>query len=113
MNTAQFDKVVEHRLSESKRVLIEKAKEYAKDEDDKLHNFNRAAQITGECREKALFGFFLKHLVSVMDIVDEMNAKSTYIPNKALVEEKIGDSINYLLLLEASIEDKRNKSLPF
>jgi hypothetical protein len=32
---------------------------------------------------------------------------------KALVEEKIGDSINYLLLLEASIEDKRNKSLPF
>lgn len=113
MNTTQFDIVIEHRLSECRKVLIEKAKEYAKDEDDKLHNFNRAAQVTGECREKALFGFFLKHLVSVMDIIDEMNAKSTYIPKKALVEEKIGDSINYLLLLEASIEDKRNKSLPF
>jgi len=111
MNTTQFDIVIEHRLSECRKVLIEKAKEYAKDEDDKLHNFNRAAQVTGECREKALFGFFLKHLVSVMDIIDEMN--KDHIPNRSLVEEKIGDSINYLLLLEASIEDKRNKSLPF
>lgn len=113
MKTTQFDAVVNHRLDESKRILIEKAKEYAKGDDDRMHNFNRAAQITGECREKALFGFFLKHLVSVMDIVDDMNKNSNYIPAKPLVEEKIGDSINYLLLLEASIEDKRNKNLPF
>jgi len=36
MNTAQFDKVVEHRLAECKRILIEKAKEYAKGDDDLL-----------------------------------------------------------------------------
>lgn len=113
MKKIDFDKVIEHRLSECKRILIEKAKEYAKGDDDRMHNFNRAAQITGECREKALFGFFLKHLVSVMDIVDDMNNNSKYIPNKPLVEEKIGDAVNYLLLLEASIEDKRNKTIPF
>ena len=111
MTTEHFDRVIEYRLSECKRVLIEKAKEYAKGDDDRMHNFNRAAQVTGECREKALFGFFLKHLVSVMDIIDEMN--KNHMPNQDLVEEKIGDSINYLLLLEASIEDKRNKNLPF
>ena len=113
MKTQDFDKVIEHRLSECKRILIEKAKEYAKGDDDRMHNFNRAAQVTGECREKALFGFFLKHLVSVMDIVDNMNKNPNYIPAKPLVEEKITDSLNYLLLLEASIEDKRNKTLAF
>ena len=113
MKTIDFNKVIEHRLSECKRILIEKAKEYAKGDDDRMHNFNRAAQITDECREKALFGFFLKHLVSVMDIVDDMNKNPNYIPAKPLVEEKCGDAINYLLLLEASIEDKRNKTLAF
>ena len=113
MKTTEFNTVIHHRLNECERILIEKAKEYAKGDDDRMHNFNRAAQITGECREKALFGFFLKHLVSLMDIVDEMNKNSNYIPSRSLTEEKIGDSINYLLLLEASIEDKRNKKLPF
>jgi hypothetical protein len=113
MKTIDFDKVIEHRLSECKRILIEKAKEYAKGDDDRMWNFNKAAQITGECREKALFGFFLKHLVSIMDIVDDMNKNPNYIPSKLLTEEKITDSLNYLLLLEASIEDKRNKTLAF
>lgn len=113
MKTKDFDIVINHRLEECKRILIEKAKEYAKGDDDRMHNFNRASQIIGECREKALFGFFLKHLVSVMDIIDNINKDPNYIPNKPLVEEKIGDSINYLLLLEASIEDKRNIKIPF
>jgi hypothetical protein len=113
MKTKDFDIVVNHRLEQCKKVLIEKAKEYAKGDDDRMHNFNRAAQITGESREKALFGFFLKHLVSVMDIIDDINNDPKYIPNRALVEEKIGDAVNYLLLLEASIEDKRDKNIPF
>lgn len=113
MTTKEFDIVVNHRLDECKRVLIEKAKEYAKGDEDRMHNFNRAAQITSECREKALFGFFLKHLVSVMDIIDDMNNNPSYVPNRPLVEEKIGDAINYLLLLEASIEDKRDQQKPF
>ena len=111
MKTIEFDTVIERRLELSKQILINKAKEYAKGDDNRMHNFDKASQITGECREKALFGFFLKHLISVMDIIDDMNKnKNTYIPSKELTDEKIGDAINYLLLLEASIEDKRNKT---
>lgn len=109
MNTNEFNKIINRRLDESKRILIEKAKEYAKGDVDRLHNFNKAAQITGESREKALFGFFLKHLVSVMDIIEDIDIK---VPTQALTDEKIGDCINYLLLLEASIADKRNKLIP-
>lgn len=109
MKTIEFEAVIERRLELSKQILINKAKEYAKGDDNRMHNFDKASQITGECREKALFGFFLKHLVSVMDIIDDMNKRMTYVPAKELVDEKIGDFINYLLLLEASIEDKRDK----
>jgi hypothetical protein len=105
MTTEKFDEVINYRLNECKRILIEKAKEYAKGDEDRLHNFNKAAEITGESREKCLFGFALKHLVSVMDIVKEVNEGK--IPKRELTSEKIGDLINYLLLLEASIEDKR------
>lgn len=58
MNSKNFNIVINRRLDESQRILIEKAKEYAKGDEDRLHNFNKAAQITGESREKALFGFF-------------------------------------------------------
>lgn len=113
MQSKDFNIIIETRLSECRRILIEKAKEYAKGDVDKLHNFNKASEITGECREKVLFGFALKHLVSVMDIINDMNNSKTYIPSRELTSEKIGDLINYLLLLEASIEDARNKDNPF
>ncbi len=111
MKTEKFNQVIEHRLSESKRILIEKAKEYAKGDDDRLHNFNRAAAITGQSRERCLFGFALKHLVSVMDIIDSIEKGD--IPKRELTQEKIGDLVNYLLLLEASIEHRRDGELPF
>jgi hypothetical protein len=114
MKTKDFDIVVNHRLDACKRILIEKAKEYAKGDDDRLHNFNKAARITGKTREECLWGFALKHLVSVTDIIDEMSKDPKYIPSRDLVIEKFGDLHNYLLLLEACIEDKRhNQPLPF
>ena len=110
MDTKQFDKCVERRLNLSKLTLIEKAKEYAKNE-NRMHNFDKAANITGECREKALFGFFLKHLVSIMDIIENIN-EDTSLPSQAVTDEKIGDCVNYLLLLEASIQDRRDRNQP-
>jgi hypothetical protein len=41
-----------------------------------------------------------KHIVSILDIVDEFPDKR---PSIAILSEKIGDAINYLVLLEAMI----------
>lgn len=113
MKTENFDKVIEKALSSSREVLIEKAKEYAKN-DNRLHNFEKAARMSGNTREECLWGFALKHLVSVTDIIEGMSKDECYVPKQELVREKIGDSINYLLLLEACIEDRRNtQKLPF
>ena len=104
MNTVEFDEVVEFRIGKIKEILQEKAKEYASKDDDRLHNFNIAARVNNTTREKALWGMATKHFVSVMDMIDKEE-----IPSKYMIEEKIGDAINYLILLEVSFKDRRNK----
>jgi hypothetical protein len=46
-----------------------------------------------------------------MDILDNMELGK--LPSEAMVDEKIGDLINYLVLVEASIKDKLNGELPY
>ena len=69
---------------------------------DRLYNFKRAAEISQTTPQKALIGMFLKHLVSVFDLADG-KLEST----PAMVNEKVGDAINYLILLEAILKENR------
>lgn len=106
MNTEQFNQTVTERCEKIKNTLTKKAKEYSKN-DDRLHNFNRAAQLSGNIREKALWGMMLKHEISMLDILDDIeNGK---LPSREYLDEKLGDFVNYLLLVEASIIDRLNE----
>lgn len=98
MNTPQFEAILESRLSSIKQVLGNKAKEYAIG--DRLYNFKRAAEISRTTPQKALAGMFMKHLVSVLDLVE-----GSLPPTEYMVNEKIGDAINYLILLEAVLKE--------
>ncbi|RLC88488.1 MAG: hypothetical protein DRJ03_02455 [Chloroflexi bacterium] len=111
MKATKFDRLVEHRFNICKAVLMSKDKEYSS-EADRLHNFVRAGAARGRDPVTALDGMMLKHLVSVWDMIDTMEYDSTYIPDKAYIAEKIGDCINYLLLLEGLVEDRRARLEP-
>jgi len=100
-NTEYFDDIVEYRIERIREVLTSKAKEYATN-DDRFHNFRQAARINNTTTEKALWGMLLKHLVSVLDIVNDTPKK----PFKEFIDEKIGDTINYLILLEGLLKEK-------
>ena len=106
MQAQKFNEILERRIELTRKVLSSKAKEYATDENalgyDRLHNFNRAAEMLRVSRERALVGMLTKHLVSILDIVDKFNYDK---PSFEMVEEKIGDSINYLILLEAAMKE--------
>jgi hypothetical protein len=102
--TFDFNRVVDDRINSIRRVLISKAKEYATD-GDRFHNFNVAARIAGTTPENALMGMRLKHEVSVMDLV-EIAASRPWDLTVAMVEEKIGDNINYLILLEGMLKQR-------
>jgi hypothetical protein len=103
MTEQEFDALVEKRLDLTREVLIIKAKEYRRNSDP-LHNFNMASKLNNTTREKALWGFATKHLVSFLDMLDDIEKNK--LPKKEYVEEKIGDLINYLILCEASIKDR-------
>lgn len=102
MDHGTFEQYFEGRVEKCREVLLKKASEYSKD-GDRLHNFKIAATLQGVNTLTALAGMMAKHTVSVYDLVKE--AEKGDMPPIDLWEEKIGDSINYLFLLEASVQE--------
>ncbi|RLC23033.1 MAG: hypothetical protein DRH93_08370 [Deltaproteobacteria bacterium] len=94
MKNKDFNNILQDRLSKIELILVEKAKEYATE--DRLHNFKIAGLINNMTISEALWGMATKHLVSIIDMV-----YGTIPKTEAMVDEKIGDMINYLILLEA------------
>lgn len=109
MNKNTFERVVEDTLDMCKAVLTRKSGEYSSS-DDKLHNFNKAKELM-RCKTKefALLGMLNKHLVSVIDMIEKFE-KTGELPTSGILEEKIGDSINYFILLKACFLDDMIKT---
>jgi len=99
MNFDKFNKIVERRCDLIKSVLAKKGAEYA--DADALSNFKRGAAITGGTSEEVLLGYMTKHLVSVIDLIKGKNN------TEEVATEKIGDTINYLILLEGLLKERR------
>ena len=104
MNNTDFETVVVGRLAKIQLVMANKAVESSSDR-DRLHDFKVAARISGSTPEKALWGMAMKHLVSVTDILDAVEGGR--VPAPALVDEKLGDMINYLILLETLLVERQ------
>lgn len=105
MNNKEFTKIVENRCEAIKACLIRKGEEYSSNE-DRLHNFFEAAKLMRTTPEEALLGFLTKHLVSIIDIIK--NVEKGKIPTEETVSEKLMDAENYLILLEALLTERRN-----
>jgi len=101
MKTEQFNFIIQNMLQHCTDTLTNKAKEYATE--DRLHNFKIAATLQGITPIQALAGMMSKHTVSVYDMCQGGECPLD------MWDEKIGDSINYLLLLRALVEDKLTK----
>lgn len=101
MNNDEFEQIFEDQVRVCRAILVEKAAEYA-DDNDRMHNFNVAAEIQGTTREEALAGMMCKHTVSIYDMIAEGAAQFSM----AKWDEKITDHINYLILLRALVEEE-------
>ena len=103
MTTDNFNKIIQAQIKHCESILCSKAEEYATA--DRLHNFKVAGALQGIPPVQALMGMMTKHTVSVADMC--MSA-GTY--PQALWDEKITDSINYLLLLSALVREDNNEN---
>ena len=103
MNTEEFEGIVHNRCNDINEILTNKAKEYARI--DRLHNFKEAARIQNITPEEALRGMTIKHTICINDMVEDCkyNKFNRDIP---YIKEKIGDEINYLILLEALLTER-------
>lgn len=105
MTREDFSRRVEKRIDLVRQTLLTKHKEYAKD-DNVFRNFDEAAgglSLHGSSAE-VLWSYMTKHLVSIKDIVANNKPVDT-----TVVSEKIGDIINYLILLEAMLNQQGEK----
>jgi hypothetical protein len=112
MNIEQLEIVIERRIGLIREVLTAKQREYAGN-GDRMHNFNRAAAMLGVSRERALIGMLAKHLVSILDIVGRFDQAPGSGPapcSAKMIEEKLGDAVNYLILYSLGSNDKRGHS---
>jgi hypothetical protein len=100
MNLAQFNSVVDNQLNRCRSVLDQKGHEYVFGE-DRLEHFKSAGAEQDESPAQALWGMASKHITSLGKM-----CKSNQTMMMALWDEKITDSINYLLLLRALVEEE-------
>ncbi len=111
MTRQEFVEFMEDHFDSMRKVFSNKAVEYTDGGSNAFHNFDVAAIIGNTTPQKALEGMWMKHLVSTLDMI-----KDDAIPPKGLVDEKLGDMINYLLLLKGmyyrDIESKEKWSKP-
>lgn len=98
MNLKDFERVTEERLNACHSTLIRKGAEYATL--DRLHNFKVAAAMQEIPVKQALWGMMAKHIVSLTDMCMQPDNYPL-----DLWDEKIGDGINYLLLLNAVVKE--------
>lgn len=105
MTREEFSKKVEKRIDLIRQTLLTKHKEYAKD-DNVFRNFDEAAGgfSLHSTSAEVLWSYMTKHLVSIKDIVAEGKPV-----RPEVVSEKIGDVINYLILLEAMLNEQGEK----
>ena len=103
MNNTELKKTMEMQFAYCADLLMEKGREYAEDNEDRLEHFKKAATLQGIDPKAALMGMLSKHLVSVAD----MSGSGKKYPLHQW-GEKITDSINYLVLLAALIQEEEN-----
>lgn len=99
MTNAQFSEVLSWCLTQIHSTLEAKATEYASDV-DRLHNFKKASALLGCTSLEAALALKTKHTVSIADMVT--SGKEFPL---SVWWEKLGDEINYDVLIYALVFD--------
>lgn len=102
MTNEEFTKILKHRMKTIETTLGSKADEYARG--DRLSNFKQIAHLMQVTPEKALVGLVAKHIVALYDFVNDLD--NGIVQSQSRWDEKIGDIVAYMVLLEALIYER-------
>ena len=97
----EFNDIVTKQMKKCWETLFNKGNEYSV-QGDRLSHFKKAAAVMDSTPKAALFGMLSKHLISLSDMCMDKRKHP-----KEVWSEKITDSINYLLILAAIVEEEQ------
>ncbi len=103
MKVDNFNDMIMEIFDNCKAVLTYKNKEYVSGE-DRLANFKETAALKDETPEKALWGMWVKHIISIKKIILDLDRG--IIPTAKMLSERIEDNINYSVLLNGLIVER-------
>ncbi len=105
MTVKEFNEIVLKRVAKTCDTLEAKKHHYANDA-DRMHNFKVMAALQGNTPQESLLGVAVKHWFSVREMVAEF-AKTGRVPSQEVLDEKLGDAVCYLFLLEGLFAEVR------
>lgn len=103
MDSVVFSEIVNKQFGRCLSLLEVKNNEYTPDL-DRLSHFKKAAVLMGCSPKQALVGMLSKHIISIFDMCNTQ----TKMPVERW-NEKITDTINYMLLLSALVMEENNE----
>lgn len=112
MEVSQFRTLATERFNYCLDLMCGKKNDEYSRNNDKLHNFKTAARYDNESPEKSLWGMLKKHLVSIQDIVNDIEQAyrpgggCVKLPSREVLAEKSTDTIDYIVLFEALIIER-------
>lgn len=102
MNLADFEKHSQKLIEHCWNTLFSKRQEYANDQ-DVLANLKQPTTMMNTNQAQVALWYDMKHIASISKIAKDIDAGK--LPTKELLDEKIGDYINYgLLFYSACLE---------
>jgi len=107
MTPERFQEIVKELQVKTTDVLTKKAMEYSRN-GERFHNFVVAGRRLGCDPIQALIGMKEKHSVSLVDMLEDL--KDGKLPTIAMLNEKFGDEINYLILEYAMFRERIDAS---
>ena len=104
MELKKFKKLLKHICDRSENTFTKKRSEYANDV-DVFENIKRGIgfSIFNTEPEQVAWSYATKHLESIASMLEKLPEE---VPSNDLIEEKIGDAINYLIIIEGLLKDR-------
>jgi hypothetical protein len=104
MTPSEFKNLLKERFKKIEDTFVIKQKEYASNIDvfDNIRNGIRLSIFNTE-EEQVAWSYLAKHLESIMSILEKLPEEQ---PSKEVIDEKIGDAINYLIIIEGLLKER-------
>ena len=103
MTYKEFQSLLEKRFDKTRETYSKKMNEYATDL-DVFQSFKKGVGFSfHDTPEGVAWEYACKHFESIKNIISKCPHE---VPTDDLLEEKIGDAINYLIILEGLIKER-------